>query len=72
MSMSDRYGTIIKLATPRELLDTAVLIVEDTIDATSEHISGQLVPTERTGAAIVTALIEAGYINSSSPLPRTA
>lgn len=54
----------------RELLAAAVLIVEDTIDATSEYANGQVyVPTERTGAAIVNALIEAGYITSGIPLP---
>lgn len=46
----------------RELLAAAVLIVEDTIDATSQYTHGQaFVATERTGAAIVNALTEAGW-----------
>lgn len=48
------------------LREVAVQIVEDAIDATSEHIRdpelfNAFVPSARTGRAVVDALIEAGW-----------
>jgi hypothetical protein len=53
-------------ASLRPLIEDAVQIVEDAIDATSEHIRdpelfNAFVPSARTGQAVVDALLEAGW-----------